>query len=119
MQARALYIARGQPTLTQKAWPSGGRSTDSASTLAFAVEIVVAGDLGAMLAQMRSWLDHHRIEIAGFHQLSDKRGVIVRMEFAGQADAAACAALFGGQLAPIALDASRTSTTARQLRPRR
>lgn len=65
------------------------------------VERSVAHNLSAALAQMRSWLDHHRIELKSYPQSGADGGVItVLLEFSRMDEAVAFVEALGGRILP-------------------
>lgn len=65
----------------------------------YTVEIrLIGGDFIASMAQMRSWLDHQRIEPDAFRHSSGGAGVTFRVDFKVEAEAGAFARAFGGRL---------------------
>ena len=64
----------------------------------YAVEVRSGGDIGAVMSNMRTWLDSHQSQPVMFQQLSGRDGVIFRLEFRGEAEAAAFVGAFGGRL---------------------
>ena len=55
-------------------------------------------DLAAVMGKIREWLDEHRFEPDAFRYRRDDAGVTFRIEFKYEAEAAACADSFGGQV---------------------
>ena len=47
------------------------------------------GDVGAVMSNMRTWLDHQRSQPVIFSQISGKDGPIFRLEFASEREALA------------------------------
>jgi hypothetical protein len=58
-------------------------------------------DLGTVMASIRQWLDEHRFEPNSFRYTKDDAGVTFRIEFKYEAEAAACADSFGGQVSRV------------------
>ena len=56
------------------------------------------GDIGAVMSNMRTWLDHQRSQPVFFSQMSGKDGPIFRLEFASEREALAFVGAFGGRL---------------------
>ena len=63
----------------------------------YIVEVASAGDLGAAMSNMRSWLDHNRLQPVIFRQVAGN-GTVFRLEFRSEAEAAAFVGTFGGRL---------------------
>lgn len=65
----------------------------------YTVEVrLIGGDFIASMAQMRTWLDHQRIEPDAFRHSSGGAGVTFRVDFKMEAEAASFARAFGGRL---------------------
>ena len=65
----------------------------------YTVEVrLIGGDFIASMAQMRTWLDHRRIEPDAFRQSSGGAGVTFRVDFRIKAEAADFAKAFAGRL---------------------
>ena len=65
----------------------------------YTVEIrLIGGEFIASMAQMRTWLDHQRIEPDAFRHSSGGAGVTFRVDFKVEAEADAFARAFGGRL---------------------
>lgn len=65
----------------------------------YTVEVrVFGGDLMASMTQMRTWLDHRRIEPDAFRHSSGGAGVTFRVDFKMEAEATEFARSFGGRL---------------------
>jgi hypothetical protein len=57
----------------------------------------IGGDIAGPMGEMRSWLDVHHLEPRLFTFSAAARGVLFRLEFEVEGDAAAFANAFGGQ----------------------
>jgi hypothetical protein len=56
-------------------------------------------DLGAVMEQMRTWLDHHRVEPSLFNVVFIAGDEIrFRLEFRNSSDASGFASVFGGEM---------------------
>jgi hypothetical protein len=76
------------------------------STLLYTVEVqLIGGSLPGMLSDMRTWLDHHRIEPDSFRHFSRTGKVVFRVEFKLEPEAWAFAKAFGGRVLPVPLAA--------------
>ena len=66
----------------------------------FPVEIRIPDEdaLTGRMAMMREWLDHERFEPATFRYTFTSPGILVRVEFAVEAEAVAFAEAFDGQV---------------------
>jgi len=64
----------------------------------YIVEVGSAGDVGVVMSQMRSWLDHYRFQPENFRHLRKTRGSRFRLEFNTKTEAAAFANAFGGRV---------------------
>jgi hypothetical protein len=65
----------------------------------YTVEVrLIGGEFIASMAQMRSWLDHQRIEPDAFRHSSGGAGVTFRIDFKVETEAEAFARAFGGRL---------------------
>jgi hypothetical protein len=66
----------------------------------FPVEIGIPDEdaLTGRMAMMREWLDHERFEPATFRYTFTSPGILVRVEFAVEAEAVAFAEAFDGQV---------------------
>ena len=66
----------------------------------FQVEVRIRDDnlLTQRMTAMREWLDHRRLEPASFRYTLVAPGFMVRVDFAGAAEAAAFARDFGGSV---------------------
>ena len=62
--------------------------------------------LPARMTAMREWLDHRRFEPSVFRYSFAAPGIVFRIEFTIQAEAAAFAQAFGGRVAEAAADLS-------------
>ncbi len=58
----------------------------------------VAGQFVDRMNEMRTWLDSRRVEPSVFRYDHVAGGVVIRVEFAAEAEATAFAAEFGGSL---------------------
>jgi len=56
------------------------------------------GDIAAVMSNMRTWLDHHRLQPVIFLQRPGRDGVTFRLEFRTEAEAGAFVGTFGGRL---------------------
>ena len=61
---------------------------------------LIDGDLSTSLSDMRTWLDHRRIEPIAFRHSSSPTGIACYAEFRQEGDAAAFARAFGGRVIP-------------------
>lgn len=69
----------------------------------FTVEVrLIGGDFVTALTQMRTWLDHRRIEPDAFRHSAGGAGVTFRVEFKVESEAAQFARTFGGRLIGMA-----------------
>ena len=57
-----------------------------------------AADLGAVMAQMRTWLDHMHYQPVGFRHSAVAKTAVCRIDFTAEPDAKAFAQAFGGRL---------------------
>ena len=57
-----------------------------------------SGDVGAVMSNMQTWLDHRRSQPVLFRQVAGHDGAILRLEFRGAGEAAAFVGAFGGRL---------------------
>jgi hypothetical protein len=74
--------------------------------LLYTVEVQLIGaGLPTMLSDMRTWLDHHRIEPDSFRHFSRTSKVVFRVEFKLEAEARAFAKALGGRVLPAPLTA--------------
>jgi hypothetical protein len=68
----------------------------------FPVEIRLAEPneavLTARMTEMREWLDHRRLQPLVFRYTFETRGLVFRVDFNAEADAAAFARAFGGRV---------------------
>ena len=65
----------------------------------------VGGDIGAVMSNMRTWLDHRRSQPVIFRQLAGD-GIAFRLEFTTEGEALAFVGAFGGRLICPEPDAS-------------
>ena len=61
----------------------------------------IAGQFVERMNEMRTWLDSHRFEPSAFRYDHVADGVVIHVEFAAEAEAAAFASEFGGKLNPL------------------
>jgi len=54
--------------------------------------------LTAKMAAMREWLDHHRFQPSAFRHTFTSPGIVFRVDFSVEADAAKFAKAFGGHV---------------------
>jgi len=65
----------------------------------FTVEVRLIGDdLPAFMSQMRTWLDHKRLEPDGFRCSRGSPATACRLDFKVEAEAVAFAKAFGGRV---------------------
>jgi hypothetical protein len=65
----------------------------------YLVEICIGdGALIASMAEMRTWLDHRRIEPNGFRHCRDSARILFHVDFNSEADAIEFALAFGGRV---------------------
>jgi len=57
--------------------------------------------LSAIMASIREWLDNQRFEPDAFRCTTDEEGVMCRLEFKSDSEAAACAHAFDGDVRPL------------------
>jgi hypothetical protein len=72
----------------------------------YIVEVRVSGrDLVDSMAEMRTWLDHQRIEPHGFRHRRDSARIMIHIDFNSEPDAIGFARAFGGRMvgAPTAI----------------
>jgi len=60
-------------------------------------EVGSGGDVGAVMSNMRSWLDHRRSQPVMFQQVAGD-GRVLRLGFRSEAEAADFVGAFGGRL---------------------
>jgi len=75
----------------------------------YTVEVrLIGGEFIAFMAQMRTWLDHQRIEPEAFRHSSGGAGITFRVDFKAETEADSFARAFGGRLIglPPALSAA-------------
>ena len=66
----------------------------------YIVEVCVSGrGLVNSMAEMRTWLDHQRIEPHGFRHRRDSARIIIHVDFNSEPDAIGFARAFGGRMA--------------------
>jgi hypothetical protein len=66
----------------------------------YIVEVRVSGrGLVDSMAEMRTWLDHQRIEPHGFRHHRDSARIIIHVDFNSEPDAIGFARAFGGRMA--------------------
>jgi hypothetical protein len=76
--------------------------------MVYIVEVRRIGhDLPAMMAEMRTWLDHSRAEIVAFEYSAGGPGIAFRISFSTECDALAFAQAFGGRLTAAKIRAVR------------
>jgi len=66
---------------------------------------LIGGSLPTMLSDMRTWLDHRRVEPDSFRHFSRAAKVVFRVDFKLEAEARAFAKAFGGRVLPAPLAA--------------
>jgi hypothetical protein len=67
--------------------------------LHYTVEVrLIGGDTVAFMSDMRSWLDHNRVEPAGFRYSLGTPATSFRVEFKIEEDAISFANAFGGRI---------------------
>ena len=72
----------------------------------FTVEVrMIGGDLVTSMAQMRTWLDHLRVEPDAFRHSRGGAGVTFRVDFRSEDAARRFARAFGGRLIGQPIDA--------------
>jgi len=84
-------------------------------TLLYTVEVqLIGGGLPTMLSDMRTWLDHNRVEPDSFRHFSRADKFVFRVEFKLEAEAGAFAKAFGGRVlpAPLATESPMTGPRA-------
>jgi hypothetical protein len=65
----------------------------------YVVEVgLFGGDVGAVMTNMRTWLDHHHSQPVMFRQVLADNGPIFFLEFAKEGEAIAFLNAFGGRL---------------------
>ena len=64
----------------------------------YIVEVGSAGDVGAVMSQMRTWLDHYRAQSGNFRHVREMTGSKFRVEFKTESEAVAFASAFGGRV---------------------
>ena len=63
------------------------------------IEVPCTGiNLAGWLAEMRAWLDHHRIDAATFERAPSRSRTAFRISFSEPTDAMAFAEAFGGEV---------------------
>lgn len=69
----------------------------------FPVEIRISDEsrLSQQMVSMRTWLDKQRFEPSMFRHTATGEGLVLRVEFKVEAEAAAFANAFGGHVLPI------------------
>jgi hypothetical protein len=100
---RAEYSGRGFYQSKLQAIPRFARACEQTRTpeaAVYPVEIHIEHehDLTAKMAGMREWLDHRRFEPTVFRHTFTPPGIALHIEFAIEAEAAAFAAEFDGQI---------------------
>ena len=84
------------------------------STLLYTVEVqLIEGSLPTMLSDMRTWLDHHRVEPDSFRHFSRPGKVVFRVEFKLEPEARGFAKAFRGRVLPAPVDAEPPLTSPR------
>lgn len=69
----------------------------------YIVELTIAEpNYTERMNEMRTWLDHHRVEPARFRFIVGDGSVECRVHFAAENDAAAFASAFGGEVSTVA-----------------
>ena len=69
----------------------------------YIVELTIADqNYTERMNEMRTWLDHHRVEPARFRFIVGDASVECRVHFAVESDAAAFAGAFGGEVSTVA-----------------
>lgn len=72
----------------------------------YTVEVQLTGaHLSSTLSEMRTWLDHNRVEPDSFRHFSGASKILFRVEFKLESDAADFAKAFGGRVMPAPLAA--------------
>jgi hypothetical protein len=73
--------------------------------------------LADIMKTMRLWLDHRRVEPKTFEYVISGLGVLVRLEFPGNAEAAEFAEAFGGEVSRDrpSIDGVEVNTAERQV----
>ncbi len=76
----------------------------------YLVEVSVShGALVSSMAEMRTWLDHRRIEPQGFRHRRNGADIMVHVDFGSEPDAIGFAQAFGGRVvAPAAIAKATT-----------
>ena len=65
----------------------------------YLVEVCVSGrELVDSMAEMRTWLDHRRIEPHGFRHCRDSARIMLHVDFNSEPDAIGFARAFGGRM---------------------
>ena len=64
----------------------------------FIVEVLLVGEFGSAMSQMRTWLDHMRYNPGSFRCVTAGTGTIFRVDFDVESEARAFAQAFGGRL---------------------
>ena len=64
----------------------------------YIVEVGSAGDVGAVMSQMRTWLDNYRAQPGKFRHVRENTGSMFRVEFTNDSEAVAFASAFGGRV---------------------
>ena|SRR5256885_7615507 len=64
----------------------------------YIVEVGSAGDIGAVMSQMRTWLDHYRVQPENFRHVRENTVSMFRVEFKNDSEAVAFASAFGGRV---------------------
>ena len=65
----------------------------------YLVEVSVSdGGLVSSMAEMRTWLDHQRIEPQGFRHRRDSARIMFQVDFGSEPDAVGFARAFGGRV---------------------
>lgn len=62
------------------------------------VRIPESDDFGRVMTAMREWLDHRRFQPSTFRHTSTSPGVVFRLDFSAEAEAAVFAKEFGGRV---------------------
>src|SRR5579859_8174661 len=74
------------------------RPVEDADMLAVEIRVFDESALSHAMTGMREWLDHRRCELATFRYTFVSPGVVCRVEFSSEAEAAEFAAAFGGRV---------------------